>query len=120
MPRRDRTGPEGEGPMTGWGAGDCAAGDYAVGRYAGQPAWGYAGPMRGGRARGRRPRGQGGRQRNRFYAPRQPGRARFGPVPGWAPPTPEQETEALKAQAEWLRGELDAIDQRLGELENIE
>ena len=110
MPRRDRTGPEGEGPMTGWGAGDCAS----------QPAWGYAGPMRGRRARGRGARGRGRGWQNRFYATGQPRWARFGPVPGWAPPTPEQETEALKAQAEWLRGELDAIDQRLGELENIE
>lgn len=111
MPKRDRTGPEGEGPMTGWGAGDCAAGNYAAGNCAAgncadQPAWGYAGPMRGGRARGR-----GRRWRNQFYATGQP---------RWAPHTPEQETEALKAQAEWLRGELDAIDHRLGKLENTE
>lgn len=29
---------------------------------------------------------------------------------------PEQETEALKAQAEWLQDELDAINQRMEEL----
>lgn len=27
MPWRDRTGPSGQGPMTGWGMGDCVAPD---------------------------------------------------------------------------------------------
>jgi hypothetical protein len=104
MPGRDRTGPEGEGPMTGWGLGDCA----------GRPAWGVAGR----RGRGGRSRGWG--WRHWFHATGLPRWARFGPAPAWAPPTREQEAEALKAQAEWLTGELDAINQRLDELETNE
>ena len=106
MPQRDRTGPTGEGPMTGWGAGDCAS----------QPAWGRAGPMpsrrAGGRGgRGRRPRSGGRQGRHRFYA--------AGLPTAWEPPTQEQEISTLKAQAEQLRKELDAINQRLEELDNI-
>jgi hypothetical protein len=108
MPGRDRTGPEGEGPMTGWGAGDCA----------GQPTWGYAGRRFAGR-RFAGPRG-GRRWRHWFHATGLPRWARYGPAPAWAPPTWEQETEALNAQAEWLTAELDAINQRLGELETKE
>ena len=40
---------------------------------------------------------------------------RFGSMP-----TPEQETEALKAQADWLKGQLDAVNQRLSELKETE
>jgi hypothetical protein len=47
-----------------------------------------------------------------------PGWARFGYAPAWgAPPTPEQETEFLRTQAEWLQQQLDGISQRIGELE---
>jgi prefoldin subunit 5 len=41
----------------------------------------------------------------------------YGP---YAAPSPEQETEYLKAQAEWLKGQLDAISQRIAELEEGE
>jgi hypothetical protein len=58
--------------------------------------------------------GRGGhRWRNWFYATGVPGWVRFGPDAGDAP---VDETESLKAQAEWLRDELDAIDKRLQEL----
>ena len=55
--------------------------------------------------------------------------ARFGYAPAWGPPpaaaygpyatppTPEQETEFLKTQAEWLKEQLDAISKRIAELE---
>ena len=121
MPRGDRTGPEGEGPLTGRQAGFCAGNDRPG--YA-EPGPGYAGysrgcggrrfagrPFGGGRFGGRRG-GGGYRWRNWFYATGVPGWARFGPDAD-AP----SEAEALKAQAEWLRGELDAIDQRLQEIE---
>ena len=120
MPNRDRTGPECEGPMTGRQAGFCAGND--VPGYA-EPGPGYArggrgfrGPRAAGRRFvGRRAAGRGGyRWRNWFYATGMPGSARFGPDAGEAP---VDETESLKAQAEWLRGELDAIDQRLQELD---
>jgi hypothetical protein len=101
--------------MTGWRAGDCA----------GTPRPGYA-PF-GGRAFGRRGyasrgyasrgyAGRGGRGwRHWFHATGLPGWARYGPYAA-PPPAPEQETEALKAQAEWLQDELDAINQRMEEL----
>jgi hypothetical protein len=79
MSNRDRTGPEGKGPMTGRGAVDCA----------GQPSWGYAGRTRSWRTGGR------GRRLPRW--------TRVGPAPAWREPIQEQETEALKAQAEQLR-----------------
>jgi hypothetical protein len=52
--------------------------------------------------------GFGGRGwRHRFYATG---------VPGWLMPTPEQEAANLKAQADWLKGQLDAIQKRIEEL----
>jgi len=133
MPRGDRTGPEGEGPLTGRQAGYCAGNDRPG---YGAPGPGYVGRRFVGRGFGARPlgrrgpvgRGFGGRGaasrggyrwRNWFYATGVPGWACFGPdadvpVPG---ETPAGEAAALKAQAEWLRGELDAIDRRLQELD---
>jgi hypothetical protein len=110
MPRGDRTGPEGEGPLTGRGVGYCA----------GYPTPGHANAMPGYRRAGRRAARWGRGARGRLS--RGPGRrwARFGPVPAWNPPTREQEAEALKAHAEWLTGELDAVNRRLDELEPSE
>jgi hypothetical protein len=116
MPGRDRTGPEGEGPLTGWGEGDCA--DYAA------PGYGDRMPGRRGvgrwyvgrRAAGRGGRGRGQRWRHWYKATGLPRWARFGPAPAWEPPTPEQEAEALQSQAEWLSGKLEAIKRRLEEL----
>jgi hypothetical protein len=130
MPRGDRTGPEGEGPLTGRQAGFCAGNDRPG--YA-EPGPGYAGygrgfggrrfagrPFGGGRFGGRRG-GGGYRWRNWFYATGVPGWARFGPAAGVPPAgAPVDEAAALKTQAEWLRGELDAIDQRLQELDQQE
>lgn len=108
MPRGDRTGPWGMGPMTGRGAGYCAG--YAV------PGYMNAGPGPGFGL------GWGGGWRHRFYATGLPGWARFGCAPAWgygppAPPTPEQEADELKAQAEWLQEQLDAIHRRIEEIE---
>ncbi len=97
MPAGDGTGPRGMGPMSGRGAGYCT--DY--------DAPGFANPMPGrglgrglGRGRGRR------------------GRGRFGCAPAWGTPSrPAQETDLLKAQAESLKQQLDAISQRIAELE---
>lgn len=38
-------------------------------------------------------------------------------VPPWGEVPPEMELSALKAHARWLKGELDAISQRIAELE---
>jgi hypothetical protein len=126
MPAGDGTGPEGMGPMTGRRAGYCA----------GSSMPGYANPMPGrglgmGWGRGRGWSGGGRGWRHWYYATGLPRWARFGYAPAWgappsaaysqgqygAPPTPEQEVEFLKAQAEGLQQQLDAVSQRIAELE---
>jgi hypothetical protein len=126
MPAGDGTGPRGMGPMTGRGAGYCAG--YGAPGYANpMPGWGFG--MGWGRGRGG---GWGRGWRNMYYATGLPGWARYGYAPAWgappaaaygpygAPPTREQETEFLKSQAEMLKEELDAISQRIAELEKQE
>jgi hypothetical protein len=50
----------------------------------------------------------------------------WGPAPAWdygpyaAAPTAEQETESLKAQAQWMEQQLEAISKRLEELRHEE
>jgi hypothetical protein len=120
MPRGDRTGPAGMGSMTGRGMGYCA----------GYGAPGYATPAPGfglGWGRGRGWWGGGGRGwRHQYYATGQPRWARYGYPPFWGyapypqPPSAEEETEFLKNQAEALRRELEAITQRLEDLEKGE
>jgi hypothetical protein len=69
---------------------------------------GFASPVRGFRGRsGFQGAGMGRGRRHRFYA---------RDVSGRVPPTPEQETADLKAQAEWLKKQLDAIQKRIEEL----
>jgi len=118
MPRGDRTGPMGAGPMTGRGAGYCAG--YGVPGYAyPMPGRGFGLGWGGGWGRGRR-------WRHWQYATGLPGWARFGPVPAWGygpyaePVTREQEIESLKAQAGWLEEQLQAVNRCLGELEKEE
>jgi len=113
MPRGDRTGPMGMGPMTGRGFGYCA----------GYPTPGYMNPGPGyGLGMGRGWGGGGRGWRHMYYATGVPGWARFGYAePGAVPPpfgapTREQEKDALKAQAEMLQQQLDNISQRLEEL----
>ena len=116
MPRGDRTGPMGLGPMTGRGLGYCAG--YNAPGYM-HPGPGLGLGMGWGRGRG---------WRNRYYATGVPGWARAGwgagPWWGWgaapAAPAVEQEQEFLKAQAASLQQQLDAIRARLAELEREE
>jgi hypothetical protein len=72
--------------------------------------------------------GRGRGWRHGYYITGVPGWARFGHAPAWggpppaygpypAPPSREQEVDALRAQAEWLKQELEAVSQRLAELE---
>ncbi len=120
MPRGDRTGPWGQGAMTGRAAGFCAG--FAVPGFA-NPGAGRGFGMRGGRGRGF---GLGGGRgwRHQYYATGLPGWARFGgvaappgyPVPAPAP-DPEQEKQALQAQVKHLEAELSALQQRLSELD---
>jgi len=120
MPRGNRTGPEGMGPMTGRGLGYCA----------GYGAPGYVNPAPGfgpGRGRGRGGWGGGGRGwRHGYYATGLPLGARYSPPPAWAygpygpPVTEEVETELLRNQAQALKRQLEAIAERLEELEKGE
>jgi len=112
MPRGDRTGPAGMGPMTGRAAGYCAG--YDMPGYANPvPGRGYGLGWGGGW-------GRGYRWRNWYYATGLPGWARFGYAPAYAPyapPSKEQEAEMLKQQADWLKEQLDAVSKRIAELE---
>jgi len=90
MPGRDRTGPQGAGPGSGRGMGDCSSYEQA----------------RGGLGLGRRGAGRG--WRHRYFATG---------IPGWAAPTREQETADLRAQADFIQAQLGAIQKRIEELE---
>jgi len=100
MPGLDGTGPMGGGPMTGGGRGLC--GPYGR-SYTG---WG---------------RGYGRGFAGRGYYP--PQGAWYGPA--YAPPygspyamNPEDEARSLKNEADFLKGEIDAINKRIEELES--
>jgi hypothetical protein len=105
MPRGDRTGPWGAGPMTGRGAGWCA---------------GYTGPGFGnpqpGRVWGWGPGSRGGRGwRNMYYATGLPGWARGGYAPPY--PVPDAELSALKVEAGRLGDVLADINERIKQIE---
>ncbi len=93
MPGGDRTGPQGAGPRTGRGMGYCSG--YDLPGFGNPPAMAWRGSGRMGAGRG---------WRHRFYATG---------IPGWMPPTPEQEAADLKAQADLLKTQLDAIQKRI-------
>lgn len=98
MPGGDRTGPQGAGPRTGHGMGFCSG--YNRPGFTNQ-----ATAFRGGFGFGNWAAGRG--WRHRFFATG---------IPGWAASTPEQETNDLKNQADWLKEQLDAIQKRIDEL----
>jgi len=110
MPRGNRTGPQGLGPMTGRGAGFCA----------GFRMPGFANALFGrGAGGGRQAFGGGGRGwRNWFYATGLPGWMRLGGYAGqYSQPDPDLEKQALRNQADVLQNELDSIRKRLEEIE---
>lgn len=112
MPGGNGTGPQGMGPMTGRAAGICAG--YGVPGYV-NPVGGRFG---GGFGRGRGGWGGGGYGRgfrNMFFATGQPGWARFF---GADAATGVDEKQILDTQAKTLKSQLDAIQQRLSQLEN--
>ena len=114
MPRGDRTGPQGVGPMTGRGAGICAG--YDVPGYMNESF----GP---GFGRGRGAGMGGGRGwRHRYYATGVPGWGRQFARP-YAPPVVnpkvarDEELLQLKQQAQHIKEALQDIEQRIGELQ---
>ena len=106
MPRGDGTGPAGMGPMTGRGAGYCA----------GSATPGFANPGFGrGMAWGRGAgfgMGMGWRRGSAYtgmpYAPM---------APYFAAPSPQDELEMLRSQAELLKSQIDNVNRRISELE---
>lgn len=90
--------------MTGRGLGYCAG--YGVPGFI-QPA------LKRGLRLGYGFGGGGHGWRHMFYATGLPGWLRAG----WVPPAPEQEVAALKAQADWLKDQRDAINKRIEEIE---
>jgi hypothetical protein len=111
MPRGDRTGPAGAGPMTGRSAGFCA----------GYQAPGYANSVggRGFRGRGRGFWGRGGGRgwRNWFNATGLPGWLRAGFSRQPTPVDKKQELAGLKQQEELLQNNLSQINERIEQLE---
>jgi uncharacterized protein DUF5320 len=116
MPGGDGSGPNGMGPMTGRAAGFCAGGTM--------PGFATPTPGRGGFGSGRGygfGRGIGRGMGNGFRGGR--GGRWAAPAYGYAPPNygapaaPQQESEVLRGQAEYLQNALAEIQQRLAELE---
>ena len=120
MPRGDRTGPIGVGPMTGRGVGICA----------GYETPGYMNAAFGrGAGRGRGFYGGGRGHRHQFYATGMPGWARahtypFPGVPSIAPEdamyartTQAEELAYLEEQARYLKGVLGNIETRLKDIQ---
>lgn len=103
MPRGDRTGPMGSGPMTGRRMGFCA-GSSDPGFFSSGPAFGM------GRGRGL------GRGFNRGFGP-----GRWSGIPpvgyGGYQITAEQEMNALAEQKKMLEDELEQLKQRHAELQ---
>lgn len=110
MPRGDRTGPDGFGPMTGRGLGYCAG--YSTPGYTkGVPRGG--GGFGSGRGFGRgfgRGYGHGWRS-----APAYQSAPVTNPAPAYQ--SKEQEIKALKDQAEQMKANLENINSRIQELE---
>ena len=109
MPGGDRTGPSGMGSMTGRGAGYCAgySGPGSVNPVFGRGyGMGFGRGFRGGRD-GRWGVPYGG------YAYGAP----YAPSYGFAP-TSEQETSALRNQAQYFEDTLEEIKKRIKELES--
>jgi len=114
MPRGDGTGPMGQGPMTGRGAGYCAGFDRPG--YASQaPGRGFGMGWSGGRGRGW---GGGWRRGGRFYAPNLP--RTFSYVPPVSAYDEESEVKFLRAEAARMKDALGEIEKRLVELEGEE
>ncbi|HZK38844.1 MAG TPA: DUF5320 domain-containing protein [Clostridia bacterium] len=100
MPKGDRSGPMGMGPMTGRGAGFCAD--------AANPAYANTGCGFGrGRGFGRNDFARGARMRGRFSG--------FDQTVG-APVDEKDEKEFLSNQAKALQDRLEEINKRLAEL----
>lgn len=117
MPRGDRTGPFGEGPMTGRAAGYC--GGYDDPGYVSSPATGRGAARSSRRALGGGRGWVGGagfRYRNRCFVTGAPFRA-YGAAGAPAELTRDEEISLLKSESERLRSRLETIERRLADFE---
>lgn len=116
MPRGDRTGPAGMGPMTGRGTGYCAG--YATPGFA-NPAFGRGYGFGYGRGLGWGFRGGRAGWGGRLGMPYAAGYGSATPqgMPYGAPPTREQEIDALQGRAKYFEDALASIKKRLKDLE---
>ena len=105
MPGGDRTGPMGAGPKTGRGAGYCAGYDA--------PGFANPAPRLGLDLR----RGFGGGRGGGRHFPHRHGRAGGQQTSYFATPSPEDELNRLGQEANWLKGQLEAIEQRIEEIQ---
>ncbi|MCD4691142.1 DUF5320 domain-containing protein [bacterium] len=124
MPRGDRRGPDGMGPMTGRGMGYCAGFDAPGFVRPSGRGGGYGGGYGGGGygyGGGRRGRGAGGGGYGRGYGGGYgAGMAPWG-YPGVAPVAPPvDEASSLTAQAEYLEEALKDVRNRISALEEKE
>ena len=111
MPRFNQTGPQGMGPMTGWGRGVCTTSRPAYGRgVSGKAGFG----RRLGLGRGFRA-GFGWDMRG--YRGRRPFYEHVAAAPANVE-TDYSEIEALKAQAGAMQESLDALNNRIAEMES--
>jgi uncharacterized protein DUF5320 len=116
MPGGDGTGPGGMGPMTGRAAGFCAG--YPVAGCAnavggrGYGGWGRGGGFGRGRGFGWGRGGYGLPAGTGYATPYAGYPSGFGTAP-----SPEQEKDALKQQAQYLQQSLESIGKRIEELE---
>ncbi|MGC9225360.1 MAG: DUF5320 domain-containing protein [Terracidiphilus sp.] len=113
MPYGDKTGPLGQGPRTGRGAGLCA-GSVVPGNLNSSPSPGMGRGGRGGFGRGWRHRFNATGPRGWQRASEAPNAA--APVP-FAPAADERQIAALKGQTESLQKSLNQMQKRIEELE---
>lgn len=118
MPFGDRTGPLGLGPRTGRGMGYCS-GYSAPGSMNPLLGRGWFGSGRG-RSAGFFGRGRG--WRNCFWATGLPGWAQSGyEYPPYGPGfTPKEEVDILRDQAEFLKQQLNDVQERISKLEKTQ
>jgi hypothetical protein len=110
MPRGDRTGPQGAGPMTGRAAGYCAG--YSVPGFM-NPIGGYGRGWRRGRGRGF---GRGWERGRIAYSPPAVVQPAYPPAypPVAQPQSPEQEIAALENYQKDLEAEKSDLEQEMG------
>ena len=121
MPRGDRTGPAGFGPMTGRGMGYCAGYDVPGYMNPGVAGQGMGRGMGFGRGRGMGAGrgmawGRGGWGGGAgWFAPPAYGSPDYGYSPP-QPPSPEMEKTFIEGQLKGIKAEMEAMEKRLSEL----